>query len=203
MSSNPHEADADDVLRLTRWAVAKRYRRLAGAVSRVTGMSWGDIASEVLVGYYERGFLKRGDFALSTLIDNQTRWTLYRLWRTRSKIQTDMFSIKLLPHIDQQATSPVDEQIAARELWAIYRKQLTSRHRTVIELRYGLDGAPMMLRECSKLLKISTQRVRQIESTALRRVSEYSHKSGIYPEWHLPRIATTEINQEAENEQPA
>jgi RNA polymerase primary sigma factor len=55
--------------------------------------------------------------------------------------------------------------------------ELPDRERTVLELRFGLeDDYPKTLREIGEMLKLSRERVRQIESRALNRLRR-SHKS--------------------------
>ena len=50
-------------------------------------------------------------------------------------------------------------------------EELPERERTVVELRYGIDGGePTPLREIGRQLGITPERVRQIESRALGRL---------------------------------
>jgi len=49
-------------------------------------------------------------------------------------------------------------------------KELPDREREVVELRYGIDGQPMPLREIGRRLGITPERVRQLESRALGRL---------------------------------
>lgn len=80
--------------------------------------------------------------------------------------------------------------------------QIGDRERMILEMRYGLSGAnPMTLQEIGNKLKLSRERVRQIEERAilrLRRVAasmgliELKHKStpNLKPGWNIPKPQT-------------
>jgi RNA polymerase primary sigma factor len=79
--------------------------------------------------------------------------------------------------VDDESPGP-DEVVDARLRGEAVRRAvsvLPERERTVVELRYGLEGAePAPLREIGRLLGLTPERVRQIEAAALaqlRRVS--------------------------------
>ena len=64
------------------------------------------------------------------------------------------------------STSPLREQALRHALG-----ELPERERTVLALRYGIDGGdPTPLREIGRRLGITPERVRQIESKALGRL---------------------------------
>jgi len=49
----------------------------------------------------------------------------------------------------------------------------------VVRLRFGMDGLQLTLREVGWLLRLSSERVRQIEARALRRLRRAGRTSGI------------------------
>jgi RNA polymerase primary sigma factor len=75
---------------------------------------------------------------------------------------------------DTAAVNPVRE-VYLREIKehvSTLLKQLPSRHQAVLRLRYGLDGGPeYTLEAIGSRLRISRERVRQIQSEALERVA--------------------------------
>lgn len=56
---------------------------------------------------------------------------------------------------------------------------LPAADRRVIRLRFGLDGARFTLAEVGWLLQLSSERVRQIEARALRRLRRAAVASGL------------------------
>jgi RNA polymerase primary sigma factor len=77
----------------------------------------------------------------------------------------------------------VDEEVAVSMEHAAVRRalaQLPERQRDVVRLRYGIDGEdPKRLTETGRELGISPERVRQIESDALRRLAEVRELQGL------------------------
>ncbi len=69
------------------------------------------------------------------------------------------------PDLEEQVHSALEEESVRKAL-----EQLPEAERTVITLRYGLEGEPVTLREVGKLLGVSHERVRQLESSALERL---------------------------------
>ncbi len=59
-----------------------------------------------------------------------------------------------------------DERAAA---WRLMRR-LTDRERTVVTLRFGLEGEPLTLEEIGRRLGVTRERIRQLESHALRKL---------------------------------
>ncbi|HWD08019.1 MAG TPA: sigma-70 family RNA polymerase sigma factor [Actinomycetota bacterium] len=70
------------------------------------------------------------------------------------------------PDLEEQVHAGIEEQTVRRAL-----ESLSETERQVIRLRYGLDGEPITLREVGKLLGVSHERVRQIETSALEHLS--------------------------------
>ena len=79
-------------------------------------------------------------------------------------------------------SAPPEEEVAVSlEQEALRRAidQLPDRQRTVVRLRYGIDGQePQHLAETGRRLGISPERVRQIESEALRRLAQVRELQG-------------------------
>jgi RNA polymerase primary sigma factor len=75
---------------------------------------------------------------------------------------------------DEDSPAPVEEVLrrqACERLIAEMRAHLSSREQTALCLRYGLDGGPRRtLRQVAAELGITSERVRQIEKGALRRL---------------------------------
>jgi RNA polymerase primary sigma factor len=74
---------------------------------------------------------------------------------------------------DQGATSPFDSACAALRCDNLRRalSMLPARERTIMELRYGLAGdPPMTLEEVGRTLKVTRERIRQIEQHTLKKL---------------------------------
>jgi len=78
--------------------------------------------------------------------------------------------------IEDRNSSPPHEQLHRQHEFkqlADSLSQIGPRSATILRMRYGLDGkAPMTLREIGKRVQLSRERVRQIESIALRQLNE-------------------------------
>ncbi|MEW6357272.1 MAG: RNA polymerase sigma factor RpoD/SigA [Planctomycetota bacterium] len=75
---------------------------------------------------------------------------------------------------DEKVKMPEDELIAASEREKIEKalNALSRRERDVIRMRFGLEtGTPMTLKDIGEELKLTRERVRQIENEALRKLS--------------------------------
>lgn len=80
--------------------------------------------------------------------------------------------------------------------------QIGDRERMILEMRYGLNGTtPMTLQEIGNKLKLSRERVRQIEERAILRLRRIASQMGLIdisqrtipnlkPGWNLPKIQT-------------
>ena len=77
---------------------------------------------------------------------------------------------ELIPGREVESFEDVEIALDARALRAAVAR-LPERERRVIELRYGLDGAPLSLAEVGRQLGIGPERVREIETKALERLS--------------------------------
>jgi RNA polymerase primary sigma factor len=75
---------------------------------------------------------------------------------------------------DPLAADPEDEAVDSLQRLEVRRalSGLPERERRVLELRFGLDGAPQPLETIGKELAISRERVRQVEGEAMTRLAE-------------------------------
>jgi RNA polymerase primary sigma factor len=89
-------------------------------------------------------------------------------------------------------------------------QEIGDRERIILELRHGLTGqSPMTLEEVGKRLKLSRERIRQIEERALLRLRRVAHRMGLIelneprhpgspnlqPGWDLPKVRTDILGQ--------
>ena len=71
------------------------------------------------------------------------------------------------PPVDQEVELSLSEELLRRTV-----DELPETERHVIQLRYGIDGEdPQPLRETGRRLGLSAERVRQLESKALKRLA--------------------------------
>ncbi|MBE3578967.1 MAG: sigma-70 family RNA polymerase sigma factor [Caldanaerobacter subterraneus] len=75
--------------------------------------------------------------------------------------------------LDGQSENEIDRSYSLEELRKILKeclKALPEKERSVLEMRYGLNGTPMTLKQIAEILNISKQRAGQIEKRALQRL---------------------------------
>ena len=65
---------------------------------------------------------------------------------------------------------------------------LTAREADVLRLRFGLSGAPMTLQEVGNVLRVTRERIRQIEAKALQKLREWiaRHPEEHWRDWLTP-----------------
>jgi len=89
-------------------------------------------------------------------------------------------------------------------------KEIGDRERMILEFRHGLTGqTPMTLEEVGKRLKLSRERIRQIEERALLRLRRVANRMGLIevgesrlaatpnlqPGWYSPKVRTDILGQ--------
>ncbi len=89
-------------------------------------------------------------------------------------------------------------------------KEIGDRERMILAFRHGLTGqTPMTLEEVGKRLKLSRERIRQIEERALLRLRRVANRMGLIevgeghnlgrpnlqPGWHTPKLRTDILGQ--------
>ena len=80
------------------------------------------------------------------------------------------FYQRLLAHDQDEATDLIEQHILRQELWQLF-EQLTANERQVLELRFGLvDDHEHTLEDVGQKLKVTRERVRQIQESALRKL---------------------------------
>jgi DNA-directed RNA polymerase sigma subunit (sigma70/sigma32) len=63
----------------------------------------------------------------------------------------------------------MSEQVADKDLIEVVIKHLPQKYRDILTMRFGLNDSPShTLAECSRILKISSGRIQQLEQRALR-----------------------------------
>jgi RNA polymerase sigma factor (sigma-70 family) len=173
-------ARAADVKRLATWTLidSPELKAMAMVVSSVQ-----DVAQEAWLALATGQAAKRDDVAFSTLVCNQTLWTLLRLFQ-RAKRRPDVEAIDVdeVPDITRNYNHwwgyrmMTDEEIeqvlvAMRESLEIAMRGLTYRQRAVIRLRFGLgDGHSYTLRAAGRVFGLSNELIRSVERKALRRL---------------------------------
>lgn len=169
--------------RLAEWAVAydMRAKKAARKIRRRRLGDWSDIRQEALyaamtaIRYHARGRAA----ALSTYVVNCVGWHLMTVARGLSAAQRDD-ALRIAEEL--QSEPFVSESAADAAHWADTLaaldealRFLTARERDVVLLRFGFDDCnPRTLRVTGKALGMSIERVRQIESRAIRKLGRPS-----------------------------
>ncbi len=106
----------------------------------------------------------------STAAINQTRWTLLRMYTTRMK-PVSYKNLHELTISDEQVAIAMQNELAERI--SLCLNELSYRQRAIIELR--MQG--MTLDEVGDVMKVSRERIRQIEHKAMR-ILQLPHTAG-------------------------
>lgn len=109
------------------------------------------------------------DMKLSTAVYNQAKWTLYGLENRKRTIEID--NSTGVPDLPAESESDELERLELREAILGLLNTLTYRERSIIQLRFGLmDGWEYSLEDTGRILKVTRERVRQIESKAIKKL---------------------------------
>jgi RNA polymerase sigma factor (sigma-70 family) len=173
------------VSRLARWTVIYHpsARRAARAIRVRRLGDWRDIMQEARVGALLaiRDHHRKPSASLTTFVVNRITWRLLQLaWGGRVSRQRDALRVandltadpvepeqRSAERIRQEETDYSDLRAAV----ATALSHLTAREATILRLRFGLDGEDgLTLEATGKLLRITKERVRQLESRAIRRL---------------------------------
>ncbi len=88
----------------------------------------------------------------------------------------------LLSNEDEPGVPEQIVDVPLRERIAEVLEELNERERRILELRFGLDGKePKTLSEVGKLLKVSAERIRQLQEAALRRLKMSKSRDRLDP----------------------
>lgn len=170
-ASREHEINT-----LIKWFLGEKHWMWARCRER--GWDSNDITQRVWVR------LLSGDppegYKLSTIVYNATRWSLaYRRKQDRFEVGSVLFTPSVPDQEGEQAPDVVEAgELQERIYYAL--STLLTRERLVIELRYGLqDGFTHTLEECGRILGLSRERIRQIESKGLKKLQHHSRANRI------------------------
>lgn len=183
------EARHDEVTTLVKWWVLQekyRYHKI-----RRRGWSLDDFVNDVWVRLLEQfrdAFSL--DCLLSTVVVNMCWWQLAKHYRNQTT-----FEFRMLINCEELTDSHVYTDTLARDrddakafdvALASAISQLTRRECMVLRARYGLFGDDCRtLEETAKPLKLSRERVRQIESNALKKLQHYTLADTLKPFYPL------------------
>jgi RNA polymerase primary sigma factor len=92
----------------------------------------------------------------------------------------DDSDFSLLDKIEQSSMPPLDQALQEESFRGLLMGMLTDleeRERKILTLRYGLDGQePRTLKEVGKVVGLSRERVRQIETKTLKKLRHHAKK---------------------------
>ena len=77
--------------------------------------------------------------------------------------------LEIQPDRKTKIREPKIQELHILNKWGVI---LSPRERTILALRFGADGRALTLREIGALYSVTTERIRQIEAKALRKMGE-------------------------------
>jgi RNA polymerase sigma factor (sigma-70 family) len=164
-----------EVLRFCRWKiwsepVLERMAMTLGGYDEVINMVWIAV---------ERSKSKMGHLNWMTAAGNQLRWCCLSGLKRRVNRPFSAEDFERLGMYDLRGDSCSDDQIRSAQLSELRKRmakvlqgQLSWREQQIVDMRFGIsNGDPMGLAEVGKELKVSRERIRQIECVAIRKLS--------------------------------
>ena len=178
------ERRIDEVQRLCRWALFHQehtdWRRIAMQASyRALGGDGEDLIQEIIVYFLERLDRKPIEAGFSTAMVKGARWKTLALRKIqRAKVLAEPERYQTLLRATTYENAELQEyrrDDELRERVAEVLKSMNYRERKILEFRYGLDdsGYSYTLEETGRILKKTKERIRQIESKALRKLQHH------------------------------
>lgn len=191
MSLDLLKENTDQVESLIQWWISKskkRYHRvrLKGSNKDFIQDVWVDLLYNWRDG-------KQKDISMSTVVIYQCNWTLfdYQTYALKDSDARREFQRKMRKAQDVKNTDAVvnkdeiriqEESVLLDDAIAHALRSLCWREAAIVRARFGLLGdASMNLEQVGKILKISRERVRQIESKGLRKLREHDRSRIFFP----------------------
>jgi len=153
-----------DVMRFCRWRISKspdlvRMAMHCGGFDALINETWIRMQLRKLT---------LPELRWTTIWGNYLWWTALALWKSR---KPERFERKCRDDFQEEYTPQYADYYAA-DMVRHELMSLTYREREIIKLRYGLgDGYTCTLEEVGRIFKVTRERVRQIESKGMRKLS--------------------------------
>lgn len=182
--------DPDNVAYLIRWWVSLSQYRHHRVLKRGTMRDFIHDVWLRILDTFPPG--KSSEFALSTIICSTCRWELsesVRVCRKRTErdFMHNMWAARRVRPSDrvEDGEQQIIEYLQMKHMnlaIAKVMRTLTFREAIVIRARYGLFGdEPLNLDDVAKPLKVTRERVRQIEAKAIKKIQHYSRAKNLIP----------------------
>ena len=171
---SPDALSSIDGRKLLGWSLMSLTSRHSRFVARqLCAMDTSDLRQHICLRILRNA--PSGDHALSTIISNETRWSVSRICHLRTLLK---HAGRMRPHVSlpelQGPDVDFDANLSTAEMRSAIRKALASltyRRRLVIELRYGfVDGFEYTYSDIGKILNVTRERIRQMEAQAIQQL---------------------------------
>jgi len=171
--------NAEEFMKIVKWWLCDNVFRRSQCM-RLGGVE--DMVQEAWMRALE-SVTKPVDVRLTTIAVNAARWTIYSY---QNRKITDREPDARLDDIDLNeftSETSLDDEIDNRLCNAAIMetlKTVTYRERIVLMMRYGLgDGSMYTLEEVGRVLKVSREWVRQVESKAIRKLQHHTRRESL------------------------